>query len=405
MQINLPFFGLRFGANSTDRFTRTKPLQYLNYFFNQTKEEYVSVFGHEFDLYMTTPQLQLVINRDAQMLSNGRFVIKDKDGNEIENHPLINILENPNPFQNRNEWLMDMQIQKNIYGNYFLLINKPYSSAEPYSMVNLPSGRTRIVKSGKIFNQNKLEDIITRYEVQENDNKYTPYDIKDVLQLRISNPDNPLIGLSPLHGLTMPISNLRGAYGFRNRIIVKNGALGILSSSNKDMSGGIPLSADERKKIEEQYLRDYGTGDNQSSIMMTNASMSWQSMTPATKDLELFKEVDEDFKTIIDAYGHNENIYSTQNSSKYANMNEALKQVYQNRIIPEAEAFCYALSKKLGLIDKGQYIELDYSHLPVMQEDEKQKAETIKLKADAYSTLLANGINEKDARFIVGFES
>lgn len=380
----------------TNQFTRTNPLNYYNQNYSTVKEQYVTINDNEFELYRTTPQLSIVINKDAQMLSNGRFVVKNLKGEIQENHEALKLLSNPNPIQNQNSWLMDYQIQKNIYGNQFIYVNRAYQSAFPSSLVNLNSAMVKVVKTGKFVKQTKIEDIIERYDVRESNGEYTPYDVNDVIFSQIVNPNNPLMGLSPLHSLTMPISNIRGAYGFRNKIIVKSGALGILSSASKDQSGGIPLNTAERQRIEQQHSNDYGIHDGQSSLIMTGSPLSWQSMSYPTKDLLLFEEVEADFKSIIDAYGHNADIYSNLNNAKYSNMNEALRQTYQNRVIPEAEQLCFNLGNKLGLTEKGLILELDYSHIEVMQDNQKQQAENFKMKADAISTLLNSGYTRQE---------
>ena len=390
----------------TNQYTKTNTSTYYNNFYNQSKDVYVTINNNEFELYKTTPQLATVINRDARMLSNGLFKVKDSNGEVVEGNlfadDVLALLQNPNPFQSQVAFIQDYQIQKNIYGNAFMYFNRAFSSALPSSIVNLPAAHTKIIQTGKIWTMTKIEEIIERYDVEQKDGSYAPFEVKDVLHTQIVNPDNPLLGLSPLYALTMPISNLRGAYGFRNRIILKNGALGILSSASKDASGGIPLSTTERSRIEKQYTQDYGIGDEQSSVIMTGSPLSWQSMTHETNKLELFREVDNDFKTIIDAYGHNQNIYSTEDSSKFNNMNESLKMVYQDRTIPEGESLCADLSERLGLVEKGMYLELDYSHLAVMKEDEKAKAETTKLRSDALATLMVNGFTLDQAREMVG---
>jgi phage portal protein BeeE len=380
----------------TNQFTKTTPLNYLNQNYSTTKEEYVTINDNEFELYRTTPQLSIVINKDAQMLSNGRFVVKNLKGEIQENHEALKLLMNPNPIQNQNSWLMDYQIQKNIYGNQFIYVNRAYQSAFPSTLVNLNSAMVKVIKTGKFIKQNKIEDIIERYDVRENNGSFTQYEVNDVIFSQIVNPNNPLMGLSPLHSLTMPISNIRGAYGFRNKIIVKSGALGILSSASKDASGGIPLNVQERQRIEQQHSNDYGIHDGQSSLIMTGSPLSWQSMSYPTKDLLLFEEVEADFKSIIDAYGHNADIYSNLNNAKFSNMNEALRQTYQNRIIPESEQLCFNLGNKLGLTEKGLILELDYSHIEVMKSNEKEVIENFKMKADAIATLLSSGYTRQE---------
>jgi hypothetical protein len=129
---------------------------------------------------------------------------------------------------------------------------------------------------------------------------------------------------------------------------------------------------------------------------MTGSPLSWQSMSYPTKDLLLFEEVEADFKSIIDAYGHNADIYSNLNNAKFSNMNEALRQTYQNRIIPESEQLCFNLGNKLGLTEKGLILELDYSHIEVMKSNEKEVIENFKMKADAIATLLSSGYTRQE---------
>jgi hypothetical protein len=53
---------------------------------------------------------------------------------------------------------------------------------------------------------------------------------------------------------------------------------------------------------------------------------------------------------------------------------------------PANSAYCF------GLPDKDQYLEPSWEHLPVMQEDEKNKAEALNTNVQAYSKMLADGI-------------
>lgn len=392
--INFQALFSRLRSNGTDQFTRPRNLTYINNLFSDSKEVWVSITDNEFELYRTTPQLSIVINRDAEMLANGRFVVRNQKGEELPNHPLINLLENPNPYQSRNEWLMDYQIQKNLYGNQFMYLNSGSLGGLPKTLVNLPSYGMKIVKTGRIYDQLSIDGIVKEYRLRNADGTDTPYTPDKVIHSRIINPNDPLMGLSPLHSLAMPISNIRGAYGYRNVIITKKGAIGMITSDQRDSEGGggVPLKRDEREKIERQMTtKDQGIFDGQSHVIVSGSSLKWSPMTYPTKVLMLFEEIDADFRSIIDAYGHDENIYATDSNAKYQNMNEALKKVYDTRIIPQAESFTFNLSKRFGLIDQGLYIELDYSHLEVMKENEQSKAETIKMKADAISTLINSG--------------
>ena len=53
-------------------------------------------------------------------------------------------------------------------------------------------------------------------------------------------------------------------------------------------------------------------------------------------------------------------------------------------------------SKLFGLINKGEWLELYYSHISVLQENEKEKAEVLEKKANAMKTLSELGIYTQD---------
>jgi hypothetical protein len=118
----------------------------------------------------------------------------------------------------------------------------------------------------------------------------------------------------------------------------------------------------------------------------------------------VFEEIDADMMKIIDAVGLNANIFSQKDSPKYENLLQGVKMAYQDAIIPFAEMFCFAMNDAMGLFDKGYYVELDYSHIPAMKEDEKSKAEIVKLKVDSRKVLMESGMSEQDANIVTGIK-
>ena len=66
---------------------------------------------------------------------------------------------------------------------------------------------------------------------------------------------------------------------------------------------------------------------------------------------------------------------------------EALKQTYQSTIIPEAEEIAMNHSTMFNLDGKTEWLELDYSHIPVLQENQVEKARVNKLLTESIKTL------------------
>jgi phage portal protein BeeE len=366
----------------------------VNYLFLGQQADYVSTTGNENIIYQTNSVLRSVIDKKAHMFAMGKFKHYNKNGEAYEFSPLLDFLERPNVLQSGNEWLMQLKIQECLFGNEFIFKLKPSRISDtPQALYNLSPTFMVVHRTGKLFKQTDKKEIVKGYELMNSDvigaNKF---EVNEVLHLKMPNPDDPVMGLSPLKSIEKELSNINLALDYRNVIMGKRGAIGILSNSAKDSDGGVPLSETERKRIQEEYLKNYGIGDNQSKVIMTNSALSWQPMSYPTKDLMLFEEIDANKLAIIDLYGLNANIFSSVKGSTFDNVRESEKLVYQDTIIPESKDFCFSLSQFLGLMDKGEWIEMSYEHLPIFQEDEVDAANRDKIKIETYNQMSQMGI-------------
>ena len=295
-------------------------------------------------------------------------------------------------------------IHTSIYGNSLVYALRGLRSQLPKAFYNLPVNKVKVLPTGKIYKQYKLEDIIKGFELTYYDGSTDIYQTIDVIYSRLINPLNPLVGLSPLQALQMPISNIRGAYGYRNVLINERGAIGLLSNDTKDMDGGVPLTESEKKKIENQYSKEYGIRENQSKVMVTSSSLKWTPMVYPTRDLMLFEEITSDLRIILDAYGLNEYLFSKESGTSYNNLIEGKRMAYQDSIIPYADDFSYKLTQYLGLDQKNEFILLDYSHIEALQKSKKEESEILKNKAEATRILSELGIyNPNEIKQIIQF--
>lgn len=375
-----------------DRFTQTRYINNLHRFLGKG-EQWVDIScGELYNLYSTTPQLKAVIDRKAAMFANGIWMLKDENGEIIENSDIINLLNNPHPVLNGKEFLRMHITSYDVFGNSFLFLNRGVSDL-PRKMAVLPADRMKVTTTGKIYRQTDMNDIVTRYELENVEGTNDKFETREIIHFAETNPKNPILGESKIIALSMPISNIRGAYGFRNRIITNNAALGILSSNIGENGIGIGLDDNEQKKINAGYEAAFGMQEGKGNIMQTEANVTWNPMSYPTKDLLLFEEVDANFKMIIDSYGLNKNIFSPESDSKFSNLQEGLKMAYQDCIIPFADDFANGLGKELG-VPENQRLCLSFDHVPVLKDNEREKAEINKIKADTIATLNANGRTE-----------
>lgn len=369
------------------------PELYPTVLMNDGKPELITVTSENaYNLYLTTAEVFAVIQRRGYLLSSGFWKHYKTSGDkliEVENSDVVKLLENPNPLINGNDFLRQWSENELVYGNNYMYKNLGVSTQEvPFSLMNMSPNSMRIKTTGKIWTSTKLEEIIQYYEylygLENNSEKFNP---NEIIHSKTLIGSNLIKGDSALIPLNMEISNIRAAKQFRNVIMSKNGALGMLTPKTSTGQNAIPLTPDERLRIEKEYQKQYGTRKNQSKIMMAQTSMDWVAMTYPTKDLMLFEEVDVDFMRIIDVFGLNDNIFSKVKGSTYENLSTGLKHAYQTTIIPDSEEKAMKLSMEFKLIEKGEFLALDYSKIHALQENQKELADRLEKTANAIATL------------------
>jgi len=393
-------FSSLFGGK--DSYTQTN-FNNMSRFIGLAKGEYKidTSIGGLHEIATTTAHLSAVINRKANMLANGRWrEYKMVNGKKVlvEKSDAVIKLENPNPLQNGNEFIRQLSWSYDTYGTSIVNLNRR-NLLIPSTMYSLPMDELVIKRSGKIYKQLDIDEIIERiYLCTESGDM--DFELKDLVIFKNSNPNDPILGISPIEILKLPIANVRAGLGFRNRIINNDAALGILSGvATQDMSIG--LNEKDQERIQSGYKSKFGMQKGKKDIIMSQTPVSWTAMSYPTKDLMLFEEITQDFKIIIDFYGLNENIFSRDKASTFSNYTEGLRSAYQDCIIPQGQDMALSFTKAFGMDGVNNWLEYDFSHLDILKENEKEKSENTKRDAESAAILIANGYQDV-ANSIVG---
>lgn len=344
--------------------------------------------------YYDNPVVQAAVNIKAEAFANIRFSVKDKDGEiipleeyESDKGKLHNLLKQPNPLQSTYEWLRQLKINREVFGNGYVYASVPvgWESSFTYEDINvlnnLPPYCISTVLTGDWLDASSKEEIIKGYEFSYFNGKKKPLLPKSVLHLNNANiqfDQDFTSGKSPLLALKKPISNIDKAYESLNVITLKRGALGILTSDAKDEAmGSIPADEEQIKKVQDAFSK-YGTLKDQYQHIISEIPLKWQKMAMSTKELMLFETVENGAIAVCNALGVPEKLlpYYKQNSGLSSDNNVHEKRLYDSTIIPESKDFMIGLNNFLGTKEMGIELLGDYNHLNVLQEDKKYSAET-----------------------------
>lgn len=355
------------------------------YFFGNDGQEYAFRYIDRNSCtlaYEQCPALTSIINRKAQAYINGKTQVLNSRGKESatpEAAKLRKLMARPNILQSWKQFEAQQQIYIQLFGFSVLLPIVPVGfersgPIEATSMWNIPPYMLSIQENNKLFYAAKPSEIIDRMTLTY---KGTPIDL-DVDQLYIFKDITPnfntlLFPESRVQSLQMPINNIIGALESRNVLINYRGALGIFSRElGSGPYGDVPLEPTDKEQLQSDFRR-YGLKNNQWKFIITAAALKWQQIGIPTKDLMLIEEVQEASKMICDGYNYPPHLMGLIDPT-FNNQDAAMKGLYENTIIPEAES-CYEQWNQLfRTAEYNITLYKDYKHLNILQDDESEAA-------------------------------
>jgi hypothetical protein len=388
--MNLNFFDAFFGFNNNadnriiDNMNRIFP--FVNQIWGVKEAVWIDT-NDWWKLYLEIPELRMVIDRRASMMSSNKPLLVDAEGNEVTNHWFNDVLNKPNPVQSWSDLVYSLSVQDALYSNSF--IYAPVRSFDIRNLfVPLPSNKIQINLSGKKLKQMEQEGLIDSFVFQYDDKNTEKIEFSDLIYLMTNDGMNIVKPVSRMESLKFPLSNIKASYHKRNVLLENIGAIGILSTQNNDMGGAIPMTPEEKKTIQKDWFRR-----QKDELIITESQVDWKPMSFPTKDLMLFEELTADKIAIIDTFGMSLNIFSTEKGATFTNVRDSIRMTYQDTIIPETQQMYDAIGQQCGLNNDGLKLIAQFDHLPVMQDDGIAVATTMKLKAETLEKLNGLGID------------
>ena len=358
------------------------------------------------DSFNCVPEVNAVINLKGNAFSNGVYKVKDKNGKEYPDEEILQLLNNPNWFQAKGEFMKQTKLGHEIFGNEYLYFLSPlgfdikktkalytitadmmtveYNESTPFFFFSKEQPPTKIKYTYKTENGEDKE-LDSKLILHLNDNRVGGVKATD---------KNLLLGQSKLEVLTAPINNIRASYESRGVIITERGANGAwVPGEGKDSFGGtVPLRGTDKEEIEEILRSGYGTMAGQKQFIISPRNIRFeQAGNFKPKDLGLFEETEEDFRKIQDEYGTPPELFARPDGTTYENQRQARKGFYVDTMIPEAAEWTNGLSMKI-YPNRDKIITLDYTHLEIFQDDIKIKAEKVNAIIKNLSLLLTDGM-------------
>lgn len=342
--------------------------------------------GDSWRLYIDIPELRAVVDKRASMMSSNKPKLYDANGELVENHWLNDLIRNPNATQSWSDVVYSLGVQDALYSNCVM-----YSPERSFGVRNLivplPANNIEIMLSGRKLKQMDRENLIDYFKFTYDSGTTERIDWEDAVYLTSCDGMNIVKPISRVDSLKFPLSNIQAQYKKRNVLLENIGAIGILSAQATDLGGSIPMTPEERQKIQKDWYRR-----QKDELIISEAGVNWTPMSFPTKDLMLFEELTADKLALIDAFGLSYNLFSKTEGTTFTNVRDSIRMVYQDTIIPETQQFYDSLMTQFGLKEEGYYLKACFEHLPILQEDEKEKAEVMRIRSETLRTMAEMGL-------------
>ncbi len=312
------------------------------------------------------------INELSKALSESVLILKDKEGNIIEDHPLLDLWQRPNPAMSQQD--LCEQIISDLYlsGNVFL---KKFFAEKGRQVVELFPLRPDTISV--------LPDeanFIRGYEYRHGTSTRI-LQPEEVLRTKFYNPTNAYVGQSPLKACLKQIAVDNEATRHTKKILENGGVpVGFLSMEQAQ------LPREEQRRISSMFKTMFG-GKNKGSVGILTGGAKYQPAALDMKGIALLEVSTKARKMILAALGV-PGILLGFDEATYANYGEARRSFWEETMPPLQKRIAYMLENDQDLNPTQLKVEFDNSQVAALRDNHTKKLEqaTIALNAGIITT-------------------
>ena len=316
----------------------------------------------------------------------------------IEEHPLLDLLYNPNPVQGQVEFFQSLYSYLLISGNSYIL-ESGADNVPPVELYTLRPDRIRIKGSRRAipdaYNYVISGQTIESYEVDPGTGK------SKIKHIKLFNPMDDYYGLSPISSAATDIDqhNLANKH---NVNLLQNGARpsGAVIFKPKDPTGAqIQLSDLQRNQLMNDLTQRFSGTGNAGKPMLLEGDFDWKEMGLSPKDMDFIQLKNMSAKDIALIFGVPSQLIGIPDAQTYSNFAEAKLALFNETIIPLLDRIQSDMNE--WLVPRfGDDLELRYDidSIPAMAEQRTRVFESV-------TQGVQNGIlTRNEAREQLGYE-
>ncbi len=189
---------------------------------------------------------------------------------EIDDHPMLELLEEVNPYHTRWEMFYLTSASQDLTGDaYWYLANNKVGV--PGEVWPLDPGKMKVVPDKREF--------ISHYELRQG-REVIRFESSEILHFKFPNPQNPFYGMGPVEAAVQSIDADYYQHEY-NKKFYENSAMPVLALMTDQK-----LSEVNYKRVKQEWQKQYGGKDNVGKTAVLDAGLKVQPIGVNPKDLD-----------------------------------------------------------------------------------------------------------------------
>ena len=310
---------------------------------------------------------------------------------KIEVHPLLDLIDNPNPAQSGKEFLRHLVSYHRLSGNAYVWGN----GLDPMVRKPKPPAELQILNPGKVKIEAGTGLLPKQYEYKPNQNTTIIFPVEQVsgrsaiMHLKTFSPLNAWYGMSPLEAAALGVDIHNDGQRWNKGLIANgarpSGALVVQAADGKPAS----LTDEQYTRVKEMIDDQYSGPQNTGRPMLLEGGLDWKEMSLNPKDMEFLQGKHSAARDIALSFGVPPQLLGIPGDNTYSNYSEAKLAFWTDTVLPLIGVVYDGFNRWLSpLFGDGVILWYDEETIPALEPLRKQKADRI----NAATTMT---INEK----------
>lgn len=276
--------------------------------------------------------------------------------NVVSQHPALDILHRPNPWQAYDAWLSEMLVNRMLFGETFCVGTSEGKFAEIWALNPIDMDVKPGVSGLPLSYCHKKGKTETYFKVDQITGE------SEVFFLKTYNPNNYWRGQSAMMAASLA-ADTHNAGSVWNYSLLKNGAR---PSGLIRFKGGYP-SGEMVQRMREYFKSAVQGSGNSGEIPMLSDDADYVEMSKTPMDMDFLNTMKETAKYVSSAFGVPLPLIDND-ASTFNNLEQAKERLYTDTVIPLLEEFFGELSAwMLPRFGDGLQFKLDLDSIPALE--------------------------------------